>query len=252
VLIAALAALLGATVQSASAFGFGLILGPVLFAQLQPHDALVLQLVCGAELNLLVLFAERRRRLIRWSELMVLGAGAVPGLIAGALILQVVAKPALQVTVGAAILVTVALQLRHDTGGPAAQPAGSLRSATREAGAFGVGAVAGLLTTTTNTSGPPLVLFLGRHAPDPLEVRDTLTAAFLALNVLGAVTLAISSGAHEQVNGQEVAWLLLATALGHQVGQRLFTRLDAGRFRAVGLLLCAIAGVGSIAAGAVG
>ncbi len=251
-LIAALVALLGATVQSASAFGFGLILGPVLFAQLQPHDALTLLLLCGAELNLLMLFTERRRRLIRWPELTLLGVGAVPGLILGALILHVVSKPALQVTVGAAILVTVGIQLRRGTTARATRAAGSPRPATSELGALGVGAVAGLLTTTTNTTGPPLVLFLGRHAADPLEVRDSVTAAFLVFNVLGAVTLAVAGGAHDHIDGQELVWLLLATALGHQVGRRLFTRLDAGRFRIVGVLLCTIAGIASILAGAGG
>jgi uncharacterized membrane protein YfcA len=251
-LIAALIALLGATVQSASAFGFGLIAGPVLFAQLQPHTALTLLLLCGAELNLLMLFTERRRRLIRWPELMFLAAGAVPGLILGALILHAVSKPALQVTVGAAVLVTVAFQLRRGTAALAAHPAGSPRPVTGAPGALSVGAVSGLLTTTTNTTGPPLVLFFGRHATDPLEVRDSLTAAFLAFNVLGVVTLAISSGAHEHINGQELVWLLLATALGHQVGRRLLRRLNADRFRIVGVLLCTIAGIASIVAGAAG
>jgi len=53
--IAALVAFLGATVQSTTGFGFALILGPVLFAVLDRAGALTTLLALGAALNLLVL-----------------------------------------------------------------------------------------------------------------------------------------------------------------------------------------------------
>ena len=54
--LAAAAALLGAAVQSATGFGFALILSPALLAVLDPYEAVTALLVLGLALNLLVLF----------------------------------------------------------------------------------------------------------------------------------------------------------------------------------------------------
>ncbi len=60
--LAALATLLGATLQSATGFGFALVLGPAAFAVFEPAEALTVLLVLGAVLSVLMLFAERRPR----------------------------------------------------------------------------------------------------------------------------------------------------------------------------------------------
>ena len=54
-LLAALAALLGAAVQSATGFGFALVLSPALFAVMEPTEAVTALLLLGAVLNVLVL-----------------------------------------------------------------------------------------------------------------------------------------------------------------------------------------------------
>ncbi|MBA2256714.1 MAG: sulfite exporter TauE/SafE family protein, partial [Thermoleophilaceae bacterium] len=81
--LAAVAAFLGATLQSATGFGFALVLGPALIAVLTPAEALTTLLVLSASLNLLMLFSERRRRSIRWSDVLLLLAAAAPGLVGG-------------------------------------------------------------------------------------------------------------------------------------------------------------------------
>lgn len=178
--IAALVAFLGATVQSTTGFGFALILGPVLFAVLDRAGALTTLLALGAALNLLVLFGERRERHVRWRELSALIAAATPGLILGALILGVITKPVLQLAVGLAVLGAVVLQARQQrratTGAPSDSPG---------RGVIAVGVVAGLLTTTTGTNGPPLVLWFQHRATNSHEVRDSITAGSLARVLVG-------------------------------------------------------------------
>lgn len=241
--IAALVALLGATVQSATGFGFALILGPVLFAVLDRASALTTLLALGATLSVLVLFGERRERHIRWRELSALLAAATPGLILGVLILGVVTKPVLQLAVGIAVLGAVVLQARQQrratTGAPAVSPGRAV---------IAVGIVAGLLTTTTGTNGPPLVLWFQRRTTNSHEVRDSITAGSLALSILGASTLAASGQGHQDFKLRWMIFLLIATAVGHQLGRRLFQRLGADQFRTTGLALSAIAGIASITA----
>ena len=242
-LAAILVAFLAATVQSASGFGFALILGPVLFAVLDRETALATLLILGGALNILVLFGERRRRRIRWRELGGLLTAAAPGLIAGGLILHAVAKPTLQLAVGVAVLVAVAIQARSRSQAAAVpSPRGS------RPGPLAVGTVTGLLTTTTGTNGPPMVLWLQHRAVSPRELRDTITAASLSLTVLGTATLLLLGQGPQD---PRLAWtlpLLVATVIGHQAGRRVFDRLAAHQFRVVGLALCAITGIASIAA----
>jgi uncharacterized membrane protein YfcA len=243
--LAALATLLGATVQSATGFGFALIAGPVLFGILEPAEALTTVLLLGASLNLLMLFGERRPRHIRWAELLVLLAAAAPGLITGALILHALSKPTLQVTVGIAVVLAALFQARERLTS-IANPGSSVRSWL--AGVIGI--VAGLLTTTTSTNGPPLVLWFQRRGASPPELRDSIAAAFLPLNLLGALTLSLVGGERQSFEPGTVALLLVFTAAGHFVGRRAFERLDPRRFRAIGLGLVLLAGIASIVAGA--
>lgn len=247
VLVAVLATLLGATLQSATGFGFALVAGPVLFGALGSAEAVTTLLVVGAVLNALVLFGERRRPAVRWAELGTLLTAALPGLAAGVVIIGIASKAGLQVAVGIGVLVAVLLQVRRPAL-PAGGPASSAGTWPRVA----VGLTVGVLTTTTSTNGPPLVLWFQRLQLSTTAVRDSVTAAFLALNVLGAGTLVLLGGAGPALDPPLVAMLVLVAALGHQAGRFLFRRLDAARFRLAGLVLSTVAGVASIAAGLTG
>src|SRR4051812_50067730 len=101
--LAAVAALVGAAVQSATGFGFALILSPALLAALAPYEAITALLALGIVLNLLVLFDGGRPGPVRWRELAPVLAAAVPGLAMGALALVLLDKPGLQIIVGVAV-----------------------------------------------------------------------------------------------------------------------------------------------------
>ena len=59
-ILAGVAAFAGAFVQSATGFGFALVLSPALFAALDPVEAVTTLLILGLALNLLVLFERGR------------------------------------------------------------------------------------------------------------------------------------------------------------------------------------------------
>ena len=164
--LAAAAAFAGASVQSATGFGFALVLSPALFALLDPFEAVSALAVLGLVLNLLVLGDGGGLRLVRRRVLPLLLAGALPGLAAGVVVLSLLPKPALQIAVGAAVLAAALVQLRR--------PAG--RGPARAAEAVVVGVASGALTTTTSVSGPPIVLWLERQGLRPAELRATLAA----------------------------------------------------------------------------
>ena len=109
-ILAALAALVGAAVQSATGFGFALVLSPALFAVMEPAEAVTVLLALGAALNLLVLL---ERHDARWSRLPPLILPALPGLALGAVVLAALSREPLQIGVGLAVIAAALWQLRH-------------------------------------------------------------------------------------------------------------------------------------------
>ncbi len=196
-------------------------------------------------MNVLVLFTERRPVEARRRDVVAIVAAAVPGAAIGLVILAALAKPALQVAVGGAVIVAAGLQLLAERQ-PA--PAGTASAS----GAYPAGFVAGILTTSTGLNGPPLVLWLMGRQTTPAQVRDTLAASFLALNVVGAVGLTATQGLGAGLDMAIVLVLLPLTILGQLAGRRAFERLDPKRFRAAALALVVAAGAASAVAGAAG
>lgn len=241
-LIAAAAALVGAAVQSASGFGFALVLSPALFATLEPEEAVGALLLLGLALNLLVLFERGRPRHVDWRGLAPMMAAALPGLVAGATLLALLSKQALQIGVGVAVIAAAGWQLRRRAGraqiGRRLPPAAGLA----------VGLASGVLTTSISVNGPPMVLWLEAQGVRPEEFRATLAASFLALNLAGAGVLLVAEGRAAYDLGV-VPPLLVLVAVGYLLGALAFRRLDSERFFTLALALVLCTGMASVVAG---
>jgi uncharacterized membrane protein YfcA len=218
----------GAVLQSATGFGFSLLAAPLMFAAIEPAEAVGLLIVLGTEMNVLTLGSERRRPRPLVRDCTLLLAWAAPGALAGVAVLRALSPVALQVAVTVGVLGT--LVARGAAGRHLHVPA------------WAAGFAAGGLSTSTTTVGPPLLLhLLGRGVP-PERVRDSLTTCFLGLSVLSAAALAVT-GTPALPDGTLVAALVPAVALGHLAGRRVFARLAAGgRYEPVltGVLVVAV------------
>ena len=157
--------------------------------------------------------------------------------------LSVISKPPLQIVVGVAVVLAGLFQARR---GFAAAPAPGRPDRWLAAP---VGLTAGALTTTTSTNGPPLVLWYQRLGSSPAQLRDSVAAASLALNAVGAVTLALVVGREQSLDLGTIAVLVPLVVIGHLVGKRLFESTRPEHFRAAGLALVVAAGAASIVAG---
>jgi len=239
------AAFVAATVQSATGIGFALLLGPVAFAVLDPLEAIVLVTVPGLALNALMLGGERRRPRVTWAEVAPILAAAVPGAVAGVLVLRALPAEVLQIGVGAAV-VGAALAMSRARGGDRPGSPGS------SSGRLGVGFLSGALSTSTGVSGPPIALWLGARGLAPGVVRDSLAAAFAGLGLITAAALAPLVIAGEARPAPALLAVATAAVLtGHALGRRVFVRLTPGRHRSLLLGVIAIAGAASVVAGGV-
>jgi uncharacterized protein len=239
-ILAAAAALVGAAVQSATGFGFALVLSPALFAVLEPVEAVTTLLVLGLALNLLVLFEGGRPDHVDWRRLAPMLAAALPGMAVGALLLGLLSKATLQVGVGLAVIAAALWQLWG--------PEGARRRASGRAAGWATGFLSGALTTSISVSGPPIVLWLEAHGVRPLEFRASLAASFLALNLTGGLVLLAVEGSGA-LDAGTVAPLLGLLLVGYALGAFAFRRLPPDRFSTAVLALVLAAGVGSVMAG---
>ena len=241
--LVAIGALAAACVQATTGIGFALVLSPIAFALLTPAGAIVAVTALGLELNLLVLLGERRRPRVVWGELRPILLAAIPGSVAGVLLLRALPKAALQVAVGVALIAAATLLLRRTIARGHARPAGGLP------GRLAVGFSTGALGTSTGVSGPPLALWLARMGLTPAEVRDSLSASFLVLGVIAFATLVPLLG-RAHLDAADLGAGLLCVIGGHAVGSRAFARIDPAWFRPLLVVVIAGAGVASIVAGA--
>jgi uncharacterized protein len=150
--LAAMAVVIGSIMQSATGFGFALVAAPVLFPVLGPKEAIGTLLVLACVGSALILAAERRRPEPLWTDATVIIATSLPGAVGGIAVLRSVDSVTLQYAVTGSVF--VALLVRRYA--PRREVVGG--SAWWSAPAAGL--AAGALTTSTNTSGPPLLLYL--------------------------------------------------------------------------------------------
>jgi uncharacterized protein len=236
--LAAAAAFVGAGVQSATGFGFALILAPALFAVLGPEEAITALLITSLLLNALVLVEGIRP--VRWRPLAPLLLASVPGLAAGVAVLSLLPKAALQIAVGVAVVVAALIQWRTPAPHEPREP--SVGSACA------VGLASGALTTSTSVNGPPIALWLQAHGARPDELRSSMAVCFLGLNLAGGVALLVG-GAAVLAGAGVLLPLVGLVALGHLVGARIFRLVDQRRFRPLVLSVAIAAGAASAIAG---
>jgi uncharacterized protein len=221
-LVAAAAVAAGAALQSATGFGFSIVAAPLVFAAVEPEEAVGLLIILGSLVNVLTLVSERRRPRPVVRECVVVLAFALPGAVAGVAILRALDPVALQIAVSAGVVATlVARKLARGRrtpawGGPVA------------------GLAAGALTTSTTTAGPPLIVYLLGRELEPVQVRDTIPVVFLGLSVVGGIALWVTGTRGAVPDAGLVALLVPVVAAGHLAGRPLFAALvRSGRYEAV-------------------
>ena len=231
-LVAAAAVAAGAALQSATGFGFSIVAAPLVFAAVEPEEAVGLLIVLGSLVNVLTLVSERRRPRPVWRECAVVLAFAVPGAVAGVALLRALDTVALQVAVSIGVVAT--LLARQFAGG---------RRTPGWAGPV-AGLAAGGLTTSTTTAGPPLIVYMLGRGLEPVQVRDTIPVCFLGLSLVGVIALVVTGTSGAVPDLGLLALLVPVVVAGHLAGRPLFAALvRSGSYEAVltGVLVVSVA-----------
>jgi len=226
----AVAIVAGAAIQSATGFGFALLAAPLAFAALDSHEAIGLLLLLGIEIGVLTLATEGRRPQPMIRRCAIVLAWAIPAAVAGVAVLRALDAVTLQIAVSIGVAATLIVRRRA----PAEAPRGGGHRAEPRWAAPVTGLSAGALVTSTNTSGPPLLLYLLGRGDDPVTVRDTLTVCQLGLSVIGAAALLATGTTDAVPRGWIVALFVPLVLLAHLAGRPLFAHLaETGRYEPV-------------------
>ena len=226
-----LAIAVAAAVQLVSGFGFALIAAPVVVAVTDPVTSVSILSLLGAVVSALALATSREPLEVLGRQTVGLLAWALPGLVAGALVIDRLDDDAVRVTV--ALLVLAALAQRH----LAVRRAGRARprGGSGRVGLAAAGLASGAMTTSTAINGPPLVLYLTASGATPRAARDTLAVLFLVMDAAAIIALAAAGNLHLPA---ETPALPVAGLAGVVLGHAVFDRLsDRTRARAVTVML---------------
>jgi uncharacterized protein len=103
------------------------------------------------------------------------------------------------------------------------------------------GGVSGILSTTTGTSGPPIVIGMAGRDLSPAATRSSLQAIFMVANFVTIGLFAADGSLTKQGIGVGVIGLVPAV-LVRRSGERMFRRLNPDLFRKLVLALLFVAG----------
>ena len=231
--LAALAVAVGAAAQSVSGIGFALVGGPLLFTVFGAREGVRVAVVLSMLVNIAVLVREHRA--VMWRRVMPVLVTALVVTPFLAWVLADVHPRALRFAAGAVVVVGAGLVAA---------------GRTRDTGTAG-GVVAGLASATMNVlasaGGPAVAVYAAGAGWDPVRLRATLQAYFLALNIVTLLTL----GAPHWSWTQAVV-LVVCLLAGSVAGALLASRVSTALARQVTLALAGAGGVAVMVSAAVG
>lgn len=215
--LAGAAVVVGSVLQSATGFGFSLVAAPVLFPALGPKQAIGTLLVLACVGSVLILVTEQRRPRPIGRDAALIVAASLPGAVAGIVVLRSLDAVTLQYAVTGTV--AVALLVRRYAPRRAEGRVRAWWSAPV------AGLAAGALTTSTNTSGPPLLLHLTGQGREPARVRDTINVCYLGLSAVSAVALWATQTPGVVPDPLVLVATVPLVVLGHRTGRPVFARL---------------------------
>ena len=233
-LVAAVAVLAGAAVQSMVGLGLGLVAAPVisfLDPTLMPGSLLIAVIV----LPMLTLLQERRH--VDWKGMAWGLPARVPGTVLGVWVVAVLEPRALAAVVGVMVLVAVTLSVW------------ALRVRITPVSLVTAGALSGFAGTATTVGGPPMALLYQYEAPE--RVRATLAAFFLFGGAISLFSLAVGGQLDSRTVAAGVA-AIPCVGVGFLLGSRIRRWVDPGRLRAVLLCVVTVSALGLLVQAALG
>lgn len=215
----------GAAVQGSVGFGLGVVGAPILIL-IEPR--LVPGPILLDALLLTLLVTVREWEHVRMADLGWSVPGRVLGTAIAVWILKAVPSGRLQLTMGAFMLLAVALTMV----GP--------RLTVGRRTLFGAGTLAGVMSTITSMGGPPMALLYQHEGA--ARLRGTL-AAFFSLGVVLSIGGLVMAGRFGWTEVRLAGLLLPGVIAGYALSSWVATRVNKEQTRTIVLVISTLAGL---------
>jgi hypothetical protein len=215
-----------------SGFGSAMILAPSLAALYPVKVAVPLIILLEVALSFQLLPAAVKQ--VVWREIGLLTLAALPGLVVGVLLLEVMPEATLRLAISGAIILFLCLLLANVR----------RRGPVTDAGLLATGALSGVANGASGVGGPPVVLYYLAGDGSAAALRATVICYFFALDVVSAGIFAARGLLTVQVVGLTVV-SVPAAVLGVWLGSRWFAQASEATYRRVAYgLIAAVALIG--------
>jgi len=222
--------------QVVSGFGFAMIGTPLLAVLVGPRAAVVGITIVG--LLLVAQLTLRSKGQVERRVALIMTASALAGMPLGVLALARANERVLTAIIAVVVICFTILLWRGFR-----LPVGDVPDGF-------AGFLAGILSTSTGTSGPPIVISLSSRSLEPVRFRGTISAIFLLQGAAAITVFAV--GGQVTTDAFRVALVgLPAVVLGSVAGEVVFQRLSAPTFHRIVLGMLLLSGIASLIAAAV-
>lgn len=240
-LVAAVAILVGSTLQRLCGTGVGLVVSPVLAMLLGPAVGVFVTNATTVVSGILIMLAVRRD--IDWRRFAMIGPVAVFGAIPAALLVRELPAAWLQIVVGTVVLVALGT-----TFGLPRMPVVRHRWL-----AVATGVVGGFFNTTAGVSAPVMVIYSKLSQWEQHRFAATLQPVFALMGLLSVGSkLAVGATTVAELPPWWVFGAIVVVVLGGiTVGGRLARRVSSGHARMLAITLAGLGGAVAVVRGIV-
>lgn len=242
-IVMAVAATVGAGVQAAVGFAFGLIAAPVLLVAMNSSAAI--QVLVVIHLVQSAMLVPKLWRQAPRSLLVKLIIGSLFGFPIGLAVFMALDLRALTLTVGFSLLAFAVLLVLRETGRLKVASISHEKLPTWST--IVTGAATGFLTAVLVMPGPPIMVLNAWTAMEK-ELSRALSLTFFAFCYVMVTAMHATMGGMPASAWVTAAALAPFVIIGTLVGARLSSRLSEGRFRAAILCIVVFSGIYAIAA----
>jgi uncharacterized protein len=236
-----LSVVVGAITQRVAGMGFGLVVTPALVLLLGPYDGVVVVNLGGALVAGILIF--RVWGDIDWRRYAGLAVAAIVAIIPGSVLALVLPEAALEVTIGALIIVGVIVSIRVGQTTPASHGGALLIAA---------GATSGLMGTLAGVSGPPIGVYAIATRWPHRTFAATTQPYFLTVSIAALVTKQVISGDQPSaLDPWQWAAIIGAVVLALAASEVFYRRIPERWARRAVIGLALLGGVATLIHGAI-